>query len=154
MQDTAKPLPSEPHLKWRLWIIVPCVLAATAAVLALWFRDSGQVNALELAAKSELTKLGALVVMDADRKHVNSVNLSTLKSPRTLDQAVELLRPLVSLGSLNAAGTMFQDAHARVVGQLASLQDLVLSHAAITDSAVENLHSLSRLKSIHLAERT
>jgi hypothetical protein len=38
------------------------------------------------------------------------------------------------------------------VGQLASLQDLVLSHTRITDSGLESLQRLSRLKTIHLAD--
>ena len=152
MQGAPKPLPSKRRLASQLWIIVPFMLTTTAGILAWWLRDSGEANGLERNAKAVLTSLGALVVMDTDRKHVGSVNLSTLKSPEALDQAIELLPPLACLSSLNAAGTMFRDADARVVGQLANLQDLVLSHTAITDSDVEDFQDLSRLKSIHLSD--
>jgi Leucine-rich repeat (LRR) protein len=135
-----------------LWIIIAFILAAIVGGLGWWFRNDGQANAKEIAAKAELTRLGALVVMDAARKHVGSVNLSTLKSPEALDQAISLLPALTCLSSLNGDGTMFRDEHARVVGQLASLQDLVLSHTGITDSALESLQYLSRLKTIHVAD--
>jgi internalin A len=93
-----------------------------------------------------------LVVMDSERKHVASVNLSTLKSPETLDRAVALLPALPYINSLNVDGTMFRDEHAAVVGQLGSLQDLVLSHTSITDRTLEKLEALSRLKTMHLVD--
>jgi hypothetical protein len=152
VQNGSEQLPPAPDVKRRLWIIIAFILAAIVGGVGWWFLNDGQANAKELAAKAELTRLGALVVMDANRKHVGSVNLSTLRSPETLDQAVELLRPLASISSLNADGTAFRDEHARVVGQLASLQDLVLSHTGITDSGLESLQRLSRLKTIHVAD--
>jgi hypothetical protein len=129
---------------------------ATAAILpaaaAWWFAPGGASSAEELAAKNELTALGALVVMDGGRTHVNSVNLSTLKSPDSLDRAIELLPAFGSLHSLNVDGTKFGDKHADVVAQLTGLQDLVLSRTAVTDATLQKLESLSNLKTLHVAD--
>jgi Leucine-rich repeat (LRR) protein len=134
------------------WIIIAFVLLASVGALAWWLRVDSQADVKELSAKAQLTRLGALVVMDSARKHVASVNLSTLKSPETLDQAISLLPALTRLTSLNGDGAMFRDEHASIVGQRASLEDLVLSHTRVTDSAVERLQQLSKLKTIHLAD--
>jgi Leucine-rich repeat (LRR) protein len=127
-------------------------LAALGAGFAAWKFIGDRTSETELAAKAELTSLGALVAMDAQRKHVASVNLSTLKSPDTLDRAIELMTALPRLASLNVDGTKFRDEHAVTVGRLSGLQDLVLNNTAITDLALERLEGLPQLKTIHLAE--
>jgi hypothetical protein len=133
-------------------ILASFVLATAGAASAWWLRSDGEAIAREQTAKSDLARLGALVVMDSTRKHVASVNLSTLKSPEALDQAISLLPAFTRLSSLNGDGAMFRDEHASIVGQLASLEDLVLSHTRVTDSALESLQRLSKLKTIHLAD--
>jgi internalin A len=147
-----EPLETPARPTWYRWAILAGLLLAIAAGLAAWLRAGQQSAASELAAKAELADLGALVVMDSQRKHVSSVNLSTLKSPATMDQAVAVLPALGRLNSLNADHTTFGDKHAAIVGQLSNLEDLVLSHTAITDAALEQLQGLSHLKSIHLAD--
>lgn len=134
------------------WLFIVGILAFVAAGLAWWFRGSGPASPAELAAKAELANLGALVVMDAQRIHVNSVNLSTLKSPDAIDQAIALLPALPYLHSLNADGTAFQDTHAEAVGKLPELQDLVLSHTAVSDAALKKLTNLPKLKTIYLVD--
>jgi hypothetical protein len=139
----------------RFMLLLAAVFVAAAmlpACVARWFAPGGASSADELAAKNELTALGALVVMDGSRTHVNSVNLSTLKSPDSLHRAVELLPAFGRLHSLNVDGTKFGDKHADVVAQLGDLQDLVLSRTAITDAGLKKLENLSRLKTIHLAD--
>lgn len=133
-------------------IAATLVLAATGAALAWWLRGDSQADLKELSAKAELTRLGALVVMDSARKHVASVNLSTLKSPESLDEAISMLPAFTRLSSLNGDGAMLRDDQARSLSQLASLEDLVLSHTGITDSALKSLPQLGRLKTIHLAD--
>lgn len=132
------------------WLVLIAVLCAAAAGGTLWFRANSQDAAREQAAKAELTKLGALVVMDAGRVHVNSVNLSTLKSPEMLDSALAILPDLSRLSSLNVDGSQLKDSQAGAIGQLSSLQDLVLSNTQITDRALEQLGGLSRLNTIYL----
>jgi Leucine-rich repeat (LRR) protein len=112
----------------------------------------GKASERELAAKAELAQLGALVVMDATRTHVNSVNLSTAKSPETLDRAVALVVEFPYLRSLNVTATQFNDSHAELVGQLMTLQDLVLSDSAITDAGLAKLAELAELNTLHLAD--
>jgi hypothetical protein len=145
------PAQSAPSMA-RQFAIVVALLLAVAAAAAAWFFLRSQAIAQELLARSELTELGALVAMDAQRKHVNSVNLSTLKSPDSLDDAVRLLPALGAIKSLNVEGTAFGDAHAPAIAQLASLEDLVISRTAITDAGLAQLERLSRLKSLHLAD--
>ena len=72
-----------------------------AGGLAWWFFGDRGASDAELAAKAELTSLGALPAMDGERVHVNSINLSTLRSPESLGRALELLADLPNLKSLN-----------------------------------------------------
>jgi hypothetical protein len=145
---------SPPRARRRALLSLFAAAVVILVAAALWSRPDAAALQRELAAKNELASLGALVVMDAARTHVNSVNLSTLKSPDSIHRAIELLPALGSLRSLNVDGTAFRDEHASVVGQLGGLQDLVLSHTAITDKGLEKLTDLSRLKTIHLADTT
>jgi hypothetical protein len=138
--------------KRRGVFVLFAAVAVIAAGIAFWHRPDRAAIQRELDAKNELAGLGALVVMDAGRTHVNSVNLATLKSPDSLDRAVELLPALQHLHSLNVDGTAFGDEHAIVVGQLDRLQDLVLNNTPISDAALKELEGLSRLKTIHLAD--
>jgi hypothetical protein len=128
------------------------LLAVVAGGVAWWMYAAGKASEREAAAKAELTELGALMAMDSQREHVNSVNFATLKSPDTLDRAVELLPALGQLKSLNVQGTQFGDKHAAIVGQLGSLQDLALSSTQITDSGLEKLVGLSRLNAMYLVD--
>jgi hypothetical protein len=136
----------------RRAVLLALAASISAAALASWLVFSDRVSERELAAKAELTRLGALVVMDAQRKHVASVNLSTIQSPERLGRAMELLPALTHIESLHLDGTRFGDGDAGVVGRLASLQDLVLNQTAITDTGLEKLAGLSRLKTIHLVD--
>lgn len=138
--------------RWRAWFVVAIFATVLAGGLAYWLRVGNLATARELAAKAELAKLGALVVMDSQRKHVDSVNLTTLKSADTLDQAVSLLAAMKHIRSLNVDGTKFQDRHALIVGQMTSLENLVLNRTAITDAALEKLVGLSQLKTLQLVD--
>jgi hypothetical protein len=149
--STTEPAVTQSSSGRRPWIaVVVVVLAVVAVGLAYWFWSGGQASEEELAAKAELSNLGALPAMDAQRIHVGSINLSTLKSPDTLDRAIELLAELPNLQSLNVDGTKFQDAHAEAVGELDSLENLVLSNTAISDAALAKLEGLSDLTTLYL----
>jgi hypothetical protein len=146
-----QPVESPPPPRRQRLIVAAILLAIIAAALAWWLRPGGPASEQELAAKAELTTLGALLVPDSERIHVNSVNLATLKSPESFDRAIELLPALGHIHSLNVDGTPFGDKHAATVGRLETLQDLVLSNTAITDAALDKLSGLSQLKTIYLA---
>ena len=141
---------SPPRSRGLRWVVAITVLAVLAVGSAWWFLSGRAASPQELAAKAELTTLGALVVMDPQRTYVNSVNLATLKSPETIDRAIELLPALRRIKSLNVDGTPFRDEHAPVVAQLANLQDLVLSNTAITDAGIEKLAGLSGLTTLYV----
>jgi hypothetical protein len=128
------------------------VVVLIVAGIGWWLWSSRQAAARELAASDELKKLGALVVMDAGRKHVFSVNLSTLQSPDSLDRAVALLPELPQVQSLHVEGAAFGDQHAAVVGRLAELRDLALSGTKITDAGLDELQGLSRLDALYLVD--
>jgi hypothetical protein len=134
------------------WFAIAILAGMIALGTCWWVWSSRGAAERELAAKAELGKLGALVVMDADRQHVNSVNLSTLQSPDSLDRAVELLPQLPRIQSLHVEGTAFGDEHAAVVGRLNLLGDLALSNTKITDAALDELQGLSRLDTLYLLE--
>ena len=93
--------PAPPH-GWQRAVVVAAALAAIAVAWMAWSHFGRLAIEKELAAKAVLADLGALVAMDSDRKHVNSVNLSTLKSPDSLDEAVGLLPALGAIKSLNS----------------------------------------------------
>jgi hypothetical protein len=135
-----------------LWLPIVLVVAAVAAGIGWWLWSSRQAAAREVATKAELDKLGALVVMDAARKHVNSVNLTTLQSPESLDRAIELMPTLSQVQSLHVEGGAFEDKHAAVVGRLGKLKDLALSGTKITDAALEHLQGLSQLDTLYLVD--
>jgi hypothetical protein len=134
------------------WIAAAFVLILIAAAVAWWLWSSRQAAARELVAKSELGKLGALVVMDAGRQYVYSVNLATLQSPESLDSALALLADLRRLQSLHVDGTAFRDEHASAVGRIGSLVDLSLASTPVTDAALEKLQRLSRLDTLYLTD--
>jgi hypothetical protein len=144
--------PANKSPRRQFWVALAVALAVVVALFAWWLYASRQAAERELAAKTELAQLGALVVMDVGRKHVSSVNLSTLKSPDTLDRAVALLSDLTRLQSLHVEGTAFRDEHIAVVGRIASLQDLALSNTEITDAALDKLRGLSRLNTIYVVD--
>ena len=146
----SEPLAPQKPSRAGLWIAAALVLAVVAGGLGWWFLGDSQASEEELAAKAELTTLGALPAMDAERIHVNSINLSTLRSPESLGRAIELLADLPNLRSLNVDGTQFSDEHAAAVGQLDSLESLVLSNTPISDTALEKLAGLSELSTLHL----
>ncbi len=123
---------------------------AIVALVATCCGCGSAPSAQELSAKAELTKLGALLVMDPQRAHVSGVNLATVQSPESLASAVKLLPALVKLSSLNADGTALNDEQAAVIGQLTTLGDLVLNHTRVTDAGVAKLQALRGLQSLHL----
>jgi Leucine-rich repeat (LRR) protein len=143
------PAPQKPS-RAGLWIAAALVLAVIAGGLGWWLLGDSQTSEEELAAKAELSNLGALPAMDAERIHVNSINLSTLRSPESLGRALELLADLPYLRSLNVDSTQFSDEHAAAVGRLDSLESLVLNNTPISDSALEKLAGLSELSTLHL----
>lgn len=136
----------------KLPALLAILILAAGGLAAWWYLADGAPSEQELSAKAELGTLGALVVMDPERRHVHSVNLSTLKSPDSLNRAIELLAALPRLQALSFQATSFQDQQAAAVGKLRSLQNLVLTSTAVTDAGLADLRGLSRLNTLYLVE--
>jgi Leucine-rich repeat (LRR) protein len=119
-------------------------------LLAWWLWHGRQATARELAAKSALADLGALVVMDGSRKHVASLNLSTLSDAEKVDKALEHVPHLFHLSSFDASRTPIRDEQLKQVGTLSGLENLTLTSTSISDAGIAHLAGLKKLQSLHL----
>jgi hypothetical protein len=126
-------------------------LAAVAILLAYWYWSSRQNLAEESDAAKALQELGAIVVMDGGRRHVASVNLSTLQSSEVLAKALEHLPKLTQLTSLDASRTAISDDQLKFLAELTSLSSLSLNSTDVTDEGLRRLRSLTSLESLFLA---
>ena len=150
-QDHDTPNVTRPTNDRASWLpvigIAACVLIA---LLAWWLWQGRQATARELAAKSALTDLGALVVMDGNRKHAASLNLSTLTDAEKLDEALEYVPHLIHLSSFDASRTPIRDEQLKQVGTLSGLEGLTLTSTSITDAGIAHLAPLKKLQALHL----
>jgi hypothetical protein len=127
--------------------IAVCVLIG---LLAWWLWQERQATARELTAKSALSDLGALVVMDGERKHVASLNLSTLSDAEKLDKAIEHVPYLIHLSSFDASRTPIRDEQLKQVATLSGLEALTLTSTSISDAGIAHLGKLNKLQALHL----
>jgi hypothetical protein len=141
---------SRPTRKPSAYSIVLLVIAAAMA-LGYWFWSDRENRADEQAAAKALQELGALVIMDGERAHVASVNLSTLQSPDALSKAIEHLPALNHVNSLDASRTEIEDKHLKIIDEMSSLKSLSLSETKITDEGARRLAGLDNLEALHLA---
>jgi hypothetical protein len=127
--------------------IAACVLIG---LLAWWLWHQRQATARELAAKSALADLGVLVVMDGSRKHVASLNLSTLPDGEKLDKALEHVPHLIHLSSFDASRTSIRDEQLKQVATLSGLEALTLTSTSISDAGLAHIAGLKNLQALHL----
>ena len=127
--------------------IAACVLIG---LLAWWLWQGRQATARELAAKSALSDLGALVVMDGNRSHVASLNLSTIPDAEKLDKALEHVPHLIHLSSFDASRTPIRDEQLKQVATLPGLEALTLTSTSISDAGIAHLARLKKLQALHL----
>ena len=140
--------PTSDRARWLpIVVIAGCVLIA---LLAWWLWRERQATARELAAKSALADLGALVVMDGDRKHIASLNLSTLSDAEKLDKALEHVPHLIHLSSFDASRTPIRDEQLKRVATLPGLEALTLTSTSISDAGLAHLAPLKKLQALHL----
>jgi hypothetical protein len=119
-------------------------------LLAWWLWQGRQASARELAAKSALADLGALVVMDGSRKHVASLNLSTISDAEKVDKALEHVPHLIYLSSFDASRTPIRDEQLQQVATLSGLEALTLTSTSISDAGIAHLAPLKKLQALHL----
>lgn len=102
-------------------------------------------RAAETAARDQLKKLGAIVQLDGQQKHVSTVIVRD-----NLESALPLVADLHYLSHLDVADTAFSDDHVRHLRGLSRLKSLVLSKTDITDAALTPLAGMS-IESLFLA---
>jgi hypothetical protein len=132
------------------WLPVVAIAACVLIGLLAWLWHGRQATARELAAKSALADLGAIVVMDGNRKHVASLNLSTLSDAEKLDKALEHVPHLIYLSSFDASRTAIRDEQLKQVGTLSGLETLTLTSTSISDAGIAHLERLKKLQALHL----
>lgn len=147
MSQSAEHIPTKPRQRW----ITAALLLVAIAAGVIWYWQSQQALGREHDARLILDELGAVVVMDGPRRHVASLNLSTLKTTEDLAVAIEVLPDLLWLTSLDASRTVIDDTSLSAVDHLRRLNSLVLSGTAISDAGVARLKSLKELNSLMLA---
>lgn len=136
----------------RRRIVLPVAIAVGCiAAVSVW-GVMRQRDAQEKLAIGQLRGLGALVVLDGNRKHAASVNLSTVKRAEQLRQAVVALPSLHQLGALDASRTAISDEDLVVLGRVSSLSSLTLAQTDISDEGVHHLTGLGGLEALYLME--
>lgn len=143
-------VPQSPSSRSSRRIIFALALIVTAISLAYWSWSNRQDLAAESVAAKTLQDLGAVVVMDGERRHVASVNLSTLQSPQSFAKAIQQLPSLTHITSLDASRTAISDEQLATVANLPKLNSLSLVSTAVTDDGVRWLGRLRSLQSLYL----
>jgi hypothetical protein len=143
-------VPRSTSVRARWLPIIGIAACALIGLLAWWLWQERQATARELAAKSALADLGALVVMDGSRKHVASLNLSTLSDAEKLEKALEHVPQLIHLSSFDASRTPIRDEQLQQVATLTGLEALTLTSTSISDAGLAHLAPLKKLQALHL----
>lgn len=139
----------------RLLVIVASALTLVGAAFALWqFLLWQEKVASEAAAQDELKQLGALVVMDVQRTHVASVNLTpvaAIDDGQRFNRACELLDDLPWLQALDVSRTEFSDEQANHLRNLHRLKSLTAVNTPLTDSGLKHVATLKELEALNLS---
>jgi hypothetical protein len=90
--------------------------------------------------------------MDGNRRHVASLNLSTLSDAEKLGKALEHVPHLVHLSSFDASRTPIRDEQLKQVATLPGLEALTLTSTSISDAGIAHLATLKELQALHLSE--
>ena len=153
MQETTPQPPLEPTSqkgglsRWTVLSVVGVVVLLSSG----YFWQRNQANQAELAAIEALKSVRAIVVLDADRRFAQSVNLSTVP-PEQFETAVERLSAMRHVEAVDLSRTSFQDGHIDAFRHLGSVKSLVLTDTQITDEASDKLADyLPKLESLLLA---
>ena len=113
------------------------ILAVVLCAATYYWQRSGAIAA-EQQAIGSLKAMRAIVVLDANRKHAESINLSTVPPP-SFDDAIEHLAALHYARSVDLSRTKFNDAHCDAVSELKHIQSLVLTETPLTDQGIARL---------------
>ena len=129
----------------RLGLLIGLALAATVVFLLASANSSSLER--EAEAASRLRGLGAIVVMDAQRRHVASVNLSLAKD---LAAALSELQVCSRIEALDLGGADPRPEDVQAISKLISLKSLTLNSTPVEDADIGTLTSLRELESLQL----
>lgn len=121
---------------------------ALASFVAWWWIGTNRAD--EAAAKQQLVDLGALVAMDADGRHVGTVNLSTIADLSKVRAAFEVAAGLHQVKAIDFNRTEIDNSDLRTIGSMTTLTSLSLKSTNVDDEGLTSLSRLQRLESLHL----
>lgn len=130
-----------------LFAVATAVLGVAGGFFA-WQNSARHVA--EKASRETLRSLGAIVVMDAERQHVTTVNLSTVNDVTAWKAAIHALGSLAWLKSLTITHVKLGEEELRIIGRLASLESLNLTDCQIVPEATRYLSPLRQLQALYL----
>lgn len=139
-----------PAAKPRIGRSVAIALGLMALAAIGWFGVDQVRFSAETKAGSALKEMGALVGMDANRKHVFSLNLTLPGVLDKFDAAIEQLPKLYRLENLELSRSPVRDAQLANVTGLSCLTSLQLNTTEVSDQGIQHLTGLNSLQAIHL----
>jgi hypothetical protein len=145
--ESATPTAREASSKALFGVLL--VLLVLVVCGAVWWYVGSASAANEAAAAAKLTELGAFV-QKGQAQQVATINLSPPEAKENLDAIVAELPALTRLTNLNALGAPLTDEHLRTVGQLDSLEALLLQETNVTDAGMPHLVGLDNLINLDL----
>ncbi len=133
--------------KTRYYLVVLTLVGLVGGTVwgmtrSLWSRQ-------EAAARSELTRLGGIVVLDSWRKHVATLNLTTVP-PEKFSEAMRAVSGLRWLTALDASRADLGPDAMQQIGQLTSLESLTLIDVGLNDEEIRTLTPLRELQALYL----
>lgn len=149
--NTTAARPKRRRSKWFLILIF-----LIGAGVVGYFKVQGLV-AKEQAAASRLQQLGALCSNSTSLvakqmgkgRHPGAANLLTIQDPAKFREAVELLRDLPFLTSIDMSGTSLKDEDLSLIAGLKRITNLNLSQTQVTDKGIAHLKGMSGLRNLH-----
>lgn len=132
-------------------LIAIVILAIGCAIALGLVARSRQQAAAEAAARQALEKLGALVTMDSNRKHIQGIALLPTTKREDLEQVLQLAAGLPRLEVLRLGGTSITDEQLAKIADNSSLTMLGLNQTGIGDAALGRLRNLKNLRALYLS---
>jgi internalin A len=133
----------------KLLIALAILIAGGALALSLVVKSRNQ-TAAEAEARQALEKLGALVTMDSNKRHVQGVALLPGTKQEDLEKVVQLTAQLPWLEVLRLASNGITDEHLAQIGDFSSLKMLGLNKTDISDAGLGHLRNLNKLQALYL----
>jgi len=129
------------------WPVILLLLGMTG--IAAFF-SYVQLASRERDAMERIKQLGALCSMASNKRHLNSVNLSTITDREKFREAIALIEDLPWLNSIDLSNSILSDANLKVVSGAPNVKSLMCNQTAISDEGAAWLSAMRSLESLHL----